>query len=97
MARMSRRPNGLVHGDGYTYHGQSHRLVFPGLPWLFAGLFKLFGTDSPLADAELRHAPLVSITNREQHALDELHAAVRGARRAARKRGQRADDGPRRL
>jgi hypothetical protein len=36
----------LAVGEGYTYHGQSHRLVFPGLPLVFAGLFKLFGTDS---------------------------------------------------
>ncbi len=38
----------LAEGQGYTYHGQPHRLVYPGLPWLFAGLFKLFGTDSRL-------------------------------------------------
>jgi hypothetical protein len=36
----------LALGEGYTYHGQSHRLVFPGIPLLFAGLFKLFGTAS---------------------------------------------------
>jgi hypothetical protein len=33
----------LALGEGYTYHGVSHRLVFPGLPMIFAGLFKLFG------------------------------------------------------
>src|SRR5688500_174349 len=36
----------LALGEGYTYHGQSHRLVFPGLPLLFAGLYKAFGTES---------------------------------------------------
>lgn len=36
----------LALGEGYTYHGQSHRLVFPGLPLVFAGLFKTFGTNS---------------------------------------------------
>ncbi len=36
----------LALGEGYTYHGHSHRLVFPGLPLLFAGLFRIFGTDS---------------------------------------------------
>jgi hypothetical protein len=34
----------LATGEGYTYHGESHRLVFPGLPLTFAGLFKVFGT-----------------------------------------------------
>jgi hypothetical protein len=36
----------LATGEGYTYHGESHRLVFPGLPLTFAGLFKVFGTDT---------------------------------------------------
>jgi hypothetical protein len=36
----------LALGEGYTYHGESHRLVFPGLPLVFAGLFKAFGTAS---------------------------------------------------
>src|SRR5688500_6808587 len=36
----------LALGEGYTYHGHSHRLVFPGLPLLFAGLFRVFRTDS---------------------------------------------------
>jgi hypothetical protein len=36
----------LALGEGYTYHGHPHRLVFPGLPWLFAALFSAFGTDS---------------------------------------------------
>ena len=38
----------VAQGQGYTYHGQPHRLVYPGLPWLFAGLFKVFGTGSLL-------------------------------------------------
>jgi hypothetical protein len=36
----------LAEGRGYTYHGQSHSLAYPGMPWLFAGLFKVFGTDT---------------------------------------------------
>ena len=36
----------IASGEGYTYHGQSHTLVFPGLPLLFAALFRVFGTDS---------------------------------------------------
>lgn len=36
----------LALGEGYTYHGQPHGLVFPGLPMLFAGLFSVFGPDS---------------------------------------------------
>ena len=35
-------------GRGYTYHGASHHLAYPGLPWLFAGTFKIFGADSLL-------------------------------------------------
>lgn len=36
----------LAEGRGFTYHGQPHTLAYPGMPWLFAGLFKVFGTDS---------------------------------------------------
>lgn len=35
----------LAEGRGYTYQGQPQRLVFPGLPLLFAGTFKAFGSD----------------------------------------------------
>ena len=31
----------LAEGHGYTYHGQPHRLAFPGPPLLFAAVFKL--------------------------------------------------------
>ena len=34
----------LAEGRGFTYHGQPHTLAYPGMPWLFAGLFKAFGT-----------------------------------------------------
>lgn len=33
----------LAEGHGYTYHGLRHTLAYPGMPWLFAGLFKVFG------------------------------------------------------
>jgi len=33
----------LAEGLGYTYHGEPHGLAFPGLPYLVAGTFKLFG------------------------------------------------------
>jgi hypothetical protein len=33
----------IAEGAGYVYHGQPHRLAFPGLPYLIAGTFKLFG------------------------------------------------------
>jgi hypothetical protein len=36
----------LAEGRGYTYHGQHHTLAYPGMPWLFAGLFKAFGADT---------------------------------------------------
>ena len=36
----------LAEGQGYSYHGQPHSLAYPGVPWVFAGLFKTFGTDS---------------------------------------------------
>ncbi|HEX4796195.1 MAG TPA: hypothetical protein VH370_20570 [Humisphaera sp.] len=38
----------LAAGEGYTYQGQPHHLAFPGLPLLFAGLFRLFRTESVL-------------------------------------------------
>lgn len=31
----------LAEGQGYTYHGEPHRLAFPGPPLLFAAVFKL--------------------------------------------------------
>jgi hypothetical protein len=37
----------LAEGRGYTFNGEPHRLVFPGLPLLFAGIFKLFPGDAP--------------------------------------------------
>jgi hypothetical protein len=39
----------LAEGKGYTYHGKSHRLAYPGLPAMFAGLSKLAGSRSLLA------------------------------------------------
>lgn len=33
----------LVEGQGYTYHGKDHRMAYPGVPLLFAGMFKIFG------------------------------------------------------
>src|SRR5689334_18980720 len=39
----------LAEGRGYTYHGEHHHLAYPGMPWLFAGLFKVFGTESVAA------------------------------------------------
>ena len=38
----------LAEGRGYTYHGVSHHLAYPGLPWLFAATFKVFGTGTLL-------------------------------------------------
>lgn len=40
----------LAEGRGYTYHGVPHHLAFPGLPLLFAGVFRLFHTTSLLPD-----------------------------------------------
>lgn len=34
----------LAEGHGYTYHGQINQVAYPGLPYLWAGVFKLFGT-----------------------------------------------------
>jgi hypothetical protein len=36
----------LAEGRGYTYHGEHHTLAYPGMPWLFAGLFKAFGSET---------------------------------------------------
>jgi hypothetical protein len=33
----------LAAGQGYTYHGQAHELAYPGLPYLVALTFRLFG------------------------------------------------------
>jgi len=38
----------LAEGRGYTYHGAHHHLAYPGLPWLFAATFKVFGVDTLL-------------------------------------------------
>src|SRR6478672_2948307 len=38
----------LAEGRGYTYHGDHHHLAYPGLPWLFAATFKVFGVDTLL-------------------------------------------------
>jgi len=35
----------VAEGHGYTYLGMPHRLAFPGLPLLFAGIFRLFHTE----------------------------------------------------
>lgn len=34
----------LAEGNGYTYHGQINQVAYPGLPYLWAGVFKLFGS-----------------------------------------------------
>jgi hypothetical protein len=34
----------LAEGHGYTYHGRPHHLAYPGLPLLFSGVFRLFGS-----------------------------------------------------
>lgn len=36
----------LVEGQGYTFHGKDHKLAYPGVPWLFGGVFQVFGPDS---------------------------------------------------
>lgn len=38
----------LAEGRGYTYNGELHHLAFPGLPLLFAGIFRLFHTENLL-------------------------------------------------
>ncbi|HEY8747361.1 MAG TPA: hypothetical protein VIM11_05270 [Tepidisphaeraceae bacterium] len=38
----------LANGEGFTYQDMIHRLAFPGLPRLFAGVFILFHTDKLL-------------------------------------------------
>ncbi|HEY1685502.1 MAG TPA: glycosyltransferase family 39 protein, partial [Tepidisphaeraceae bacterium] len=35
----------LATGNGYTELGQPNHLVYPGLPWMIAGTFKIFGVD----------------------------------------------------
>jgi hypothetical protein len=47
----------LAEGRGYTYHGAPHSLVFPGLPLLFAGVFKAFGGHNLVAP----HAVMLAV------------------------------------
>lgn len=47
----------IAEGLGYTYHGNPHQLAYPGLPWMWAGLFSLFG-DHTLAAA---HALMLAL------------------------------------
>jgi hypothetical protein len=35
----------IAEGNGFTYQGRPHNLAYPGLPWMIAGTFKVFGTD----------------------------------------------------
>jgi len=39
----------VANGQGFTYQDIPHRLAFPGLPRLFAGVFLLFHSDKTLA------------------------------------------------
>ncbi len=36
----------LAEGHGYSYQGTPHRLAYPGLPYLLAGVFKIGGVDN---------------------------------------------------
>ncbi len=33
----------IARGEGYTHLGEAHRLAYPGIPYLVAGMMKLFG------------------------------------------------------
>jgi hypothetical protein len=35
----------LATGHGYSYNGAPHDMVYPGLPFVLAGLYKIFGSD----------------------------------------------------
>ncbi len=35
----------LAQGEGYNYHGHPHALAYPGMPYLLAATFELFGVD----------------------------------------------------
>lgn len=43
----------LAEGNGYTYAGQHHTLVYPMLPWLLAGIWRLFGESIAAANAAM--------------------------------------------
>src|SRR5688572_3229017 len=36
----------LAEGAGFVYHGEPHKWVEPGLPWVIAASFRLFGPES---------------------------------------------------
>lgn len=38
----------LATGQGYTFRGERHTHAYPGLPWVLAGVEKLFGTEDIL-------------------------------------------------
>jgi 4-amino-4-deoxy-L-arabinose transferase-like glycosyltransferase len=46
----------IAEGKGYTYHGRPHHLAYPGLPYLLAGIFRVFGDASLLVP----HAVMVA-------------------------------------
>lgn len=53
----------IAGGQGYSYHGEAHRLAYPGLPYLLAGLMRI----SPkhyiaLADGAMLGMGLLSLT-----------------------------------
>ena len=41
----------IAAGRGYTYNGQPTDLVYPGLPYALAGLYKIFGSDGKVIAA----------------------------------------------
>ena len=52
----------IAEGRGYTYHGLHHTLAYPGMPWLFAGLFKVFGSATvPAADVVMLGCGLATL------------------------------------
>jgi hypothetical protein len=36
----------IAGGHGYTYNGAPHDMVYPGLPYVLAGLYKILGSDA---------------------------------------------------
>ncbi len=62
----------LAEGQGYTYLGQPHRLAYPGLPVMFAGVFRVFGSES-LVPVHLLMLAITAATLTMTYRLFKLH------------------------
>lgn len=65
----------LAEGEGFRFGGQWHRFGFPGLPWLMAPLYRLFGEAAPAAATWLMLL-ITGLTLAGVYRLFRLHAGA---------------------